>query len=421
MNMKMRVGAILVVAIVALGAVAAVGCGGSDGETGTSESGSTEVEIVKIGVAQPLTGGWSSWGIPVQKMAQLAVDEINDAGGFEAGGKTYKFEIVAEDTEATADVALKAYNKLIFQDHVKFILGPMSSTEMPVVQPLCEQNAVIGLADCAQPADAKGTYYFNGLCVGDQYIPVAFLAADKSYPEIQKVALVNGDDEGGHFNQGICTTVVKQLGWTITDSAYYAPDTKDFYPVLTKIVAHNPDLISTGATGPGISALIIKQARELGFTGKFVSPTGSDAPTILEVAGAEAAEGLIFSGTSNYLPIGYTDTMTKVCEAYIAKYDQQDPWYGEYWNNIHLIKDGIIAAGGPDTAKIVEIWNSDPSFQWDTVWGKCRWVGKEEWGRAVVPGTPFPVAVIKDGKEEVLTCPTWEEMEPLVKAVLAEQ
>ena len=68
---------------------------------------------------------------------------------------------------------------------------------------------------------------------------------------------------------------------------------KDFQPMFTKILKLNPDLIDLGSSPPGTAGLLIRQARELGYKGKFLKTGGAGPEEIVAVAGKEASEGLI--------------------------------------------------------------------------------------------------------------------------------
>ena len=118
-------------------ALSLTACGGSkdaskDTQSGTKtasgENSSGDAETIKIGLCQPFTGSVAVAGEYSRRGVDLAVEQINDAGGFEVGGKMYKIEIVEEDNEGKPEITNNAYNKLIGQDKVKAIIGPDASS-----------------------------------------------------------------------------------------------------------------------------------------------------------------------------------------------------------------------------------------------------------------------------------------------------
>ena len=374
-------------------------------------------ETIKIGVGIPMSGGWAAWGVPVDRAGRLAMDDINAAGGVKVGGKTYLFEAVTEDTEADSAIAMAAYNKLIYDHGVKYILGPMSSAINGIVQPLCEANKVINLFDGSFPPTPDDFYCFRGTLIGEQYAPAAYAALMKLYPEAKTVAILNRDEEGGWINQEVARNVCAALGLEIVADEFVAPEEDDYYPILTKILPTDPDFIGMGMIAPGLHALLIKQGREMGYEGPFLAPTGSDTAIILDIAGAEAAEGLVAVGTADYIGLATTPLMKDVGERYLERYGTQDAWSLEYYNDILYIKAGMEAADSIDTTDVVNMWRS-PGFTMPSVYGDVSWVGEEFWGINSIASCPLPYTQMQNGKEVVLGVVTWEDMKPLIEAAL---
>ena len=78
-----------------------------------------------LGSAISLTGKYSSNGVHTQNGYNMAVDRINSMGGVKVGGKTYKFEIIYYDDESNPKRAAQLAERLISQDGVEFMLGPI--------------------------------------------------------------------------------------------------------------------------------------------------------------------------------------------------------------------------------------------------------------------------------------------------------
>jgi len=376
-------------------------------------------EVVKIGIAQPVSGGWAAWGVPVDRAARLAIDDINAAGGIEVGGKTYTLEAVTEDTEADSAIAMAAFKKLIYEHEVGYLLGPMSSAINKVVQPLCEANEVIQLFQGSFPPTPDDYYNFRGTLIGEQYAPAAYAALMKLYPDAKTVALLNRDEEGGWINQEVARNVCNAIGLEIVFDEFLDPHEEDYYPILTKILPLEPDFIGMGMIAPGYHALLVKQARELGYTKPLLAPTGSDTAIMLDIAGAEAAEGLVAVGTADYIGLATTPLMKDVGERYLARYGTQDAWSLEYYNDILYIQAGMEAADSVDPTEVVKVWRT-PGFTMPSVYGEVSWVGEEFWGINSIASCPLPYTQIRSGKEVVLGVVSWEDMKPLISAAMGE-
>ena len=377
----------------------------------------TAPEVVKIGIAQPVSGGWAAWGVPVDRAARLAIDDINAAGGIEVGGKIYTLEAVTEDTEADSAIAMTAFNKLIYDHKVGYILGPMSSAINKVVQPLCEANKVVQLFQGSFPPTPDDYYNFRGTMIGEQMAPAAYAAVMKLYPETKTVALLNRDEEGGWTNQDVARNVCNALGLEIVADEFVDPHEEDFAPILTKILPFEPDFIGMGMIAPGYHALLIKQGREMGYEGPFLAPTGSDTAIMLDIAGAEAAEGLTAVGTADYIGLATTPLMKDVGERYLERYGTQDAWSLEYYNDILYIKAGIEAANSVDPTEVVKALRT-PGFTMPSVYGDVSWVGEEFWGINSIASCPLPYTQIHNGKEVVLGAVSWEDMKPLIAVAI---
>src|SRR6478672_7167699 len=84
-------------------------------------------ETLKIGAIGSLSGGGTAWGLAIQRGAELAIDEVNKAGGLKVGDKTYNVELLMRDDQYTGQGGKTAAERLVFQDKVKFIVGPIGS------------------------------------------------------------------------------------------------------------------------------------------------------------------------------------------------------------------------------------------------------------------------------------------------------
>ncbi len=118
-----------------------------------SACGSGEPDTFRIGVMESLTGAGETYGTVALQSKQMALDEINAAGGID--GRLLEF--VVEDSKCSAQDAITAYNKLTNVDGIKIILGTSCSGAMLGVAPLTEKDGVVlfsGLASSPDIANA---------------------------------------------------------------------------------------------------------------------------------------------------------------------------------------------------------------------------------------------------------------------------
>ena len=154
-------------------------------------------QSLKIGVVVPLTGGGAPWGNATAQAAKIAAAEVNAAGGLEVSGKKYQVEVIAYDDQYKAAEALAAYNRLINNDHVKYMLS-LASPSMLALQPHLENDKVIMLtsAGVEKAVDPKSKYVFRMVSTLKDYVP-ATVGWVKENVKLtgKRVAILNPNDD----------------------------------------------------------------------------------------------------------------------------------------------------------------------------------------------------------------------------------
>ena len=249
--------------------------------------GSAQDEPFKIGVMESVTGPGETYGNVAVRSKQMAVDEINEAGGID--GRL--IELIVEDSKCSAQDAITAYRKLTDVDEVKIILGTSCSGAMLGAAPLAEEDGVVlfsGLATNPDIADA-GDYIFR-TSMSDLQLGIDtgnVLWADGA----RTLATIT---EATDYAEGVRRTSVDQFvqrGGKLVGEERYASDVTDFRSQLTKLFEQNPDALHIAAQSESSGGTIVKQARELGYEGPIYSEIVPVGATALEIAG-DAATGL---------------------------------------------------------------------------------------------------------------------------------
>ena len=249
--------------------------------------GDQEAEPFRIGVMESLTGAGETYGTVAVQSKQMAVDEINAAGGIDGR----PLELVVEDSRCNAQDAISAFHKLTDVDGMKIILGTSCSGAMLGAAPLAEEAGVIlfsGLASNPDIANA-GDYIFRtqmsdiqvGIDTGN------ILWADG----VRKLATIT---EATDYAEGVRRTTAAQFekrGGSIVAEERYTSDTTDFRSQLSKMLSQDPDAIHLSPQSEFAAGTIIKQAREIGYDGPIYAETVSVGTTALEIA-QEAATGM---------------------------------------------------------------------------------------------------------------------------------
>ena len=287
-------------------------------------------EPFRIGVMESLTGPGETYGTVSNQAKQMAVDEINAAGGI--NGRM--IELVVEDSKCNAQDAITAYNKLTDVDGVKIILGTSCSGAMLGAAPLAEKEGVIlfsGLATNPDIAEA-GDYIFR-TSMSDAQLGIDtgnVLWADG----IRNLATIT---EATDYAEGVRRTSVAQFekrGGTVVGEERYASDVTDFRTQLTKLLSAEPDALHVAAQSEFTGGTIVKQVRELGYEGPIYSEIVVIGTTALEIAG-DAATGM--KAISAELDPA-NNIAQDVLANFRAKYEYVTlPWYlGSAYDDVYI-------------------------------------------------------------------------------------
>ena len=353
---------IVVLGLLAVLVSVVVACGDDDGEA-ASQPTSTASETTtgsssattpmpteepagpfRIGVMESLTGPGETYGNVAVDAKQLAVEEINDAGGIDGR----RLELVVEDSKCSALDAITAYRKLTDVDGVKIILGTSCSGAMLGAAPLAEADGVVmfsGLATNPDIAEA-GDYIFR-TAMNDAQLGIDtgnVLWADG----IRKLATINESTDYAEGVKRASVTQFEKRGGEVVAAEQYASDTTDFRTQLTKLLNENPDAIHVAAQGEFSGGTIVKQIRELGYEGPIYSevvPIGSEA---LGIAG-DAATGLK-AITADLDPAN--NKAQKVLGSFRDRYGQVTlPWYlGSAYDDVYITAECLKKTGDDQDA-----------------------------------------------------------------------
>jgi branched-chain amino acid transport system substrate-binding protein len=245
-----------------------------------------------------MSGPAAGWGKAIDRGVRTAAALINEGGGLKIGTTTYTIEVVTGDTKCNRPEAVKVMNKLVFQDRIRFVVGPICSAEVLAMQTVTEPNQVlvIGNGYAKEILAANKPFYFRGIEPSHERAPSVVAWLRKNRPEIKTVVTVAPNDASGWSVTKDYEEPLGKAGLNLAAKEFYERGTTDFYPMLTRIKAKNADLIfSTGAT-PAEYALVVKQARELGLKAVLGGHCGSvsDIGEFVRIAGPANAEGYLF-------------------------------------------------------------------------------------------------------------------------------
>jgi len=246
---------------------------------------------IRIGEYGSLTGAQATFGVSTQNGIQLAVDEVNAAGG--VNGKTLK--VIALDDEGKPEEAAVVVTKLITEEKAQVILGEVASSLSLAAAPICQEHKtpMISPSSTNPKVTQVGDYVFR-VCFIDPF--QGQVMADFAMGNLKAKTAAILRDQKSDYSMGLADFFIKRFkekgGTILVDQSYVGGDV-DFKSQLTNIREQKPDVIFVPGYY-GEVGLIAKQARELGIKVALLGGDGWDSSKLYEIGGA-ALDGCYFS------------------------------------------------------------------------------------------------------------------------------
>jgi branched-chain amino acid transport system substrate-binding protein len=283
-------------------------------------SAGSKAETFEIGVVTPLSGGGADYGIAFQNGVKMAVEEINKSGGANVDGKKYTVEPIFCDDEFKPDKAVNCGKELSAQHKVRAILTPSSLAAFPMMG-FNQQEGFVLMATSQTP---KFTKTGNKLVVRftnntdrtmGPWVSLVDQYFQKNNKNIKKIAIMEVNTElGKSWVDNFTKAWVKAPGATVTGKASYDANDTDFYPQLSTLLPGEPDaIVLTTVCQP--SAIVIKQARELGFKGPFINSAACSGEELIKLLPVEQIEGTLFE-------LGAWGLSDSTIDAFKKKYEE---------------------------------------------------------------------------------------------------
>jgi len=311
-------------------------------------------DTIKIGGGFDLSGTESSLDLPASNGAELAIKEINAAGG--VLGK--QLEFVLRDSKYQMDTTAVIAQQFVEEDKVAAVIGFTDSDSVLAAGPIIQEAGIPFItAGATSPKlpDQVGDMMFLA-CFGDNVQAAA--GAEYAFKTFGKTAYLLSD-MGVEY-----TTLLGQyfkaryteLGGTIALEDTYEDSATDFSAQITKLKAltTQPDFYYIAAMPYNVGP-VIKQLREAGLTNPVVGGDGYDTPDLVKVAG-DSANDTYFTTHALIDKDNGTDGIKKFIAAYNAEYghDPENAFAALGYDSAYLLADAIKRAGSTDPKAIQE-------------------------------------------------------------------
>ncbi|MCI9514704.1 MAG: ABC transporter substrate-binding protein [Oscillospiraceae bacterium] len=326
-------------------ALTACGNGGNGGNSGNgnggggdADGGQSSGEPIKVGVYLPLSGANAAVGQSGVEGIEMAVEEINAAGGI--AGRP--IEIIKEDEENDPTTAVSVVNKLINQDEVVAIIGSVNSSVTLAAMEVSEDAGIPMVTPISSGAAITGS--------GNQYIvrgqandllqagAVVEYAIAKGY---QKIGLMYQNDDYGGGARDVIVEIMKENNMTLAADEGFEASAADVTPQLQNVKAAGCDcLIMYCMYAPG--ATIANQAAQLGMGDLPLLGGGGLTNAKLYELGGENVVGVVNSQTFLAGADAVNEFSAKFIENFQAKYnDTADSNNAMAYDSTYILAEGL--------------------------------------------------------------------------------
>ena len=341
--------------------LAVTACGNSTTGTKTESENKTETAAdtktensqggtVKIGMLAPLSGAIAEYGIASSNGTKLAFDVLN--------GKNYlegqAIEPVIYDTEADQTKAVNLFNKLVSNDKIVALVGPVISSTSLAVAPVAQEENIPMITPTGTHLDITPDYpnVFRA-CFIDPYQGVLAGQFAVENLGVKKVAIVY--NVGSDYSVGLAEEfkkVVEAAGLTVVNNEGYSEDDKDFSALAAKIKASEPELVFVPDYYNKVG-ILVGQLKTAGVKATFLGGDGWDG---VLANYAKEAEGCYY--LTHFSTADTSEAAVAFVKAYREKYNAEPSSFAALgYDAGQVIAEAIKKAGSTEPEAIVKAMN----------------------------------------------------------------
>jgi len=304
-----------------------------------------QAQEAKLGFLMPLTGGPGKMGNMMMEGATLAVEEINGAGG--VAGR--KLVLVPEDSQGLAKPGVDGIRKLMDVDKVDTIITGYTAVVMAVA-PIAEQNKVFLLSGSTASSAVRGAspFFQNAWPFEEDQVGM-MLGYAKNRLNVRRLAVMTVVSDLGSSLGAAVKKEWAALGGALAADETHQQTEANFRATMLKVLAAKPDAIYLTTSNDKQASQIVRQARELGYKGVFLSFGALEAPEMLTIG--KQADGCYFTSAA-YDPAGDNPRTKHFVEAFKKRFDGRTPniHHANHYDLVQMYKvaaEALIKQGKP--------------------------------------------------------------------------
>jgi len=276
-------------------------------------------EPIKIGVVNMLTGPFAEGGSFQVNGLQLALEDINKAGGILGR----PVELRTEDNQSTNPGTVLAFSKLSTDPAIKAIVGPIASTQIQAASPAIAKAGIPTMIGGTDPSLTRvnNKWVFRAR-PNDLYSSKVIADFGVNTLKLKKWAIVHATDAFGQGGAKALTEALQSLGVTPILDQGYTSNAQDFAPIVLAVKKSGAEVLGTYMTVPADQAIFAKQLKQLGVNIQWVGSPTTVAVTTRNLAG-EALYG-------SYAAVDFNADANDAAREFTKRYKER---YGIYPDN----------------------------------------------------------------------------------------
>jgi branched-chain amino acid transport system substrate-binding protein len=305
-----------------------------------------QTKTVKLGLSAPITGDQAQYGADFRRGLELAVETVNRNNVVPG----VRFEVVVEDSKSDPKEAANVAQKFASNKEVLAIVGDFSSTAVLASAPIYQKAKIIMLTPTASHPDITktGDYIFRNALIAELEAGAVADWATKDM-KVKSVAIIGRNDDYGRVQSQFFSAKSKANGANVVATEFINPADKDFKPLITALRAKNPE-VTLLAMFQVEAAMLMQQAKEMGFKTTFMSGASLFNPQLLTLAG-DTANGTLL--VSSYFAGSANPVVQSFVKAFKDKHGTIPSKFSAHaYDAVGMIADAVRRAGSTDTAAV---------------------------------------------------------------------
>ncbi len=320
-------------------------------DTAAATDSTSDSETIKIGTISPNTGSLAAYGEAVVNAMNLAVEEINAAGGIL--GKQIVLESLDDKGDSTEGA--NAFNKIADDASVSAVIGSVTSGVTTGLAPLANEAGIVLLTPTAtaDTVTEDDDYVFRA-CFKDSYQGKMAAKFAAETLKVKKVAVLyaSGDAYSAGLREAFIAAAEEFGLEVVAEESSSSVDDTEYSSQLTNIANSGAEFLFAPYYYSSVGPYIVPQARSAGFSGVIMGADGFDGTVGTMVEDKSLYNNCYF--TNHYSPDDTSEKVQNFVKAYTEKFSAEslNALAALAYDSVYMLKDSIEKAGTTDRTAI---------------------------------------------------------------------